>query len=346
VPSSTSSSDPPPRGRSIRILLWAALFFVAGQAAVATLLDVLPITVRFPEAAPILNQARCEEPPPAVVIFGSSRLKAAIGSAQLEALLAQRVGEPGPGVLDATVMAGEGHTIAFLQDALEADRLEGRTVVVEILPETVSPRVRSLEAALVRHFSWSEVFAAVPDLLRSDQLGAAVEARLNPTFRYRKEILDWIAGGMAIRPAACPDAEPGAPVASADAPSGPQKAEPRRLRRELGKIEENLADYRVGGGSQQALERALARLHERGARILLVAPPLLGAHRALYDPAVEEAFQRYVDELRERYDVRFVDWRAELSDDEMFDNHHANDAGRRRFTALLAEELARLQRAD
>ena len=31
------------------------------------------------------------------------------------------------------------------------------------------------------------------------------------------------------------------------------------MRRELRKIEENLADYRVGGGAQQALERAIAR---------------------------------------------------------------------------------------
>jgi len=346
VPSSTSSSEHERGGgqptggvpgRSLRILLLAGLFFVAGQVAVATLLDALPVGVRFPEAAPILLQARCAEPAPAIVILGSSRFNAAIDAGRLEALLAERLGEPRPEVLNASVMAGEGHTIAFLQDTLPSVGKPGQTVVIEILPETVSPRVRSLEAALVRHFDWAEVFAAGPDLLRSGQLDAAIEARLNPTFRYRKELVEWIAGGMKTGPEECPEVTAAAPPAESPRP---QKAEPRRLRRELGKIEQNLVDYRVGGGSQQALERAIARVHEGGAGVLLVAPPLLAAHRALYSPAAEQAFQRYVEELRQRYRVRFVDWRAELSDDQMFDNHHANDAGRERFTEILADELA------
>jgi hypothetical protein len=327
-------------GRSRRILLLAGLFFVMGQLAVATLLDALPVRVRFPEAAPILMQARCAEP--AIVLFGSSRFHAAIDPARLEALLGERVGGPDPVVLNAAVMAGEGHTISFLQDTLPSVGRPGQTVVIEILPETVSPRVRSLEAALVRHFSWAEVFAAVPDLLRSGQLDAAIEARLNPTFRYRKELMEWFGGGMKTAPDDCPEPAEGAPRRAAAAePQRPQHAEPRRVRRELRKIEENLADYRVGGGAQQALEQAIARVHEGGARILLVSPPLLEAHRALYDASVEGAFQGYVDELRERYHVRFVDWRAELPDEQMFDNHHANDAGRERLTELLAEELAK-----
>jgi hypothetical protein len=327
-------------GRSIRILLLAGLFFLMGQIAVATLLDALPVTVRFPEAAPILMEARCGEMAPAVVFFGSSRFHAAIDPERLEALLAEGLGAPGPGVLNASVMAGEGHTIAFLQGMLPSVGQPGQTVVVEILPETVSPRVRSIEAALVRHFGWAEVFAAVPDLLRSGQLDAAIEARLNPTFRYRRELLEWVAGGMRTGADDCPDGTPGAPRAAAGVdPQRPQKAEPRRVRGELGKIEEHLADYRVGGGAQQALERAIARVHEAGGEILLVAPPLLEAHRDLYDAAIEQAFQGYVETLRERYHVRFLDWRAALSDDQMFDNHHANDAGRERFTEMLAEEL-------
>lgn len=326
----------------------APLWFLGLQIGIATLLDAAPVSVRFPEAAPILEAARCADPGPDVVAFGSSRFKASIDNDRLDALLARRMGDERPRVLNAAVMAGEGHTIAFLSEAVRAAGVRPRVVVIEILPESVGRKVRSLEAALVRHFGWRDLLWALPDLVRSGQLDGALEARLNPAFRYRKEIVDWAATGFSFAPGACPEAPAlgladGSKVAldgPAPEPSTPQKTDEKRMRRELQKMGDQLEGYELGGSNQQALESVMARFHANGAAILLVAPPLASEHRALYDASTEEAFQAYIAELEDRYDARFVDWREALPDEEMFDNHHANDAGSRRFTALLAAELA------
>jgi hypothetical protein len=73
--------------------------------------------------------------------------------------------------------------------------------------------------------------------------------------------------------------------------------------------------------------------------VVLVAPPVSSAQRALYTPEIEAVFWEYVRQLGKTYQCRFIDYRARLGDDLFSDNHHVLPPGGKTFTRVLTREV-------
>jgi hypothetical protein len=100
-----------------------------------------------------------------------------------------------------------------------------------------------------------------------------------------------------------------------------------------------LQDYEVGGIASLALERVLQRCQANGIRVLLVAPPVSAAHRALYTPEIEAAFRAELARLTADFPCPFLDYRDRIPDEYFYDNHHLLNAGAALFTQELTQEV-------
>ena len=121
--------------RSAQILLLAAVLFGFGELALGALLDTAPFSVRFPEAAAVLERARTQNPPPDIVFFGSSRFMAAIVPTQIDEALRSAHGDRVPGLLPMAVLGGDFVSTEFLFDQMLAQDIRPRIAVIEVPPD-------------------------------------------------------------------------------------------------------------------------------------------------------------------------------------------------------------------
>ncbi|MFL5242988.1 MAG: hypothetical protein ACJ8FY_12845, partial [Gemmataceae bacterium] len=68
-------------------------------------------------------------------------------------------------------------------------------------------------------------------------------------------------------------------------------------------------------------------------------PPVTSHHRAIYQPAVDQAFLAYMHKMETTYGCAFYDCRESLPDDLFFDHHHVEWAGTMVFSRLLAKDI-------
>jgi hypothetical protein len=96
---------------------------------------------------------------------------------------------------------------------------------------------------------------------------------------------------------------------------------------------------RVHPGSEKATEALIKLCRDRGIELIFLRTPESTAFRAGYDPAGLARFDAWVTGLEHDFDVRVVDARDWIPDDQFLDGHHPTAVGTDTFTARLIREL-------
>ena len=232
--------------------------------------------------------------------------------------------------------------------------------MIEVSPETVNAEnTWWMPLHVLRQLNWEHVPTHARAAVRGNAAWPYLEARLVPTYTYRKQIVaeakeevrGWwptpAAGGGTPAAGAGPDAA--APELDGDHPA-PEKRATTNWSRTAGSAEHDdpqvahpIPDRRAGGA---ALERMLDKCRSAGIRVVLLGVPTCSPHRAGYTPPIEARLRRLHSEARDR--VRLpVRGRPRLGPDAMFrDTLHVDVAGGKLFTRRLAREVLKRLPAD
>lgn len=104
-------------------------------------------------------------------------------------------------------------------------------------------------------------------------------------------------------------------------------------------LQEYLANFKIGtrgDGTTRALLNLLCDLKIPTTIVLMPEGTLM---RSWYAPGANEQFERYCASLCREYGLNVVDAREWLSDDDMYDEHHALKRGAATFTDRLGREV-------
>jgi hypothetical protein len=317
--------------------------FVAVQLLGGLLLDYGWPQVRFPLAGRVWARLDTLPRSPEIVVLGSSRLQGGVSTAVLDPLLPQGT-NPALRSFNAGVGAGDALVADWMLARMLGEGHRPRLVVVEISPETVASYNRWLEQHVIRHLTWTDLPVHLAEVCRCTHPMRLLSSRLLPLYLHRHHLRRHLAeSALALLGARKPRTDRQGEGATKIDPAEDEAA----LRTGVGEklhtaglseFERWLRDYRVGGGATRALEGLLTRCREHEIAVVLVAPPMSVAHRALYTPAIEAAFQEYVASLTRAHGCRFHDFRGRLPDHLFRDHHHVNVRGEAIFTRLLARE--------
>jgi len=239
-------------------------------------------------------------------------------------------------VLKGAVPAGDPIVADYLLGRLLAAGSRPRLIALEVSPEIIANPTRWAGDHAVRFFTWRDVAAWTPEIVRAGKTRELAAARFAPIHLYRRELLTWVTGVTPpyIRVAAPAQAAAVVPATERDG-AGPTPATLFGLR----ETRKWLRHYRVDGGAARALEHVLGRCHDAGIRVVLVGVPVSSWVRALNTPAVERTFGAYVDGVSRRYGAEFVDYRARIPDRFFHDHHHLNRRGSELFVRMLVGEV-------
>jgi hypothetical protein len=322
----------------LTVLVWAAALFALAQVGAGLCADYLYPQVRFAFLYRQLARLRTLPHPPAVVFLGSSRIGTCLREDVLTDRLRSELGEDSLRVFNAGMPVGDlivsEHVFARLIRLASRPRL----LVVEVSPESLNRHNGWLPHHAERQLAWGDLSAYAEDLARAGCLGEFLTERLVPLYAHRKGF--WNLPGELCSPRRYSLAGAALWERALGGVSGLTVAE-KRARSEAGLADARhcLRDYAPGGNAAAALERLLERCRALGIEVLLVAVPVAGAHRDLYEPAIESSYQSYVKEMRQRFGCDFRDCRTQIPDDHFLDNHHADDEGAERFSAWFASEV-------
>jgi hypothetical protein len=363
------------QSQPVRILFWAGGCFVLIQLITNVLLDCYWPQVRSPFLDHSLKQAQACPHSVDVVCLGSSRLGLAFRSDEVEALMRQQTGDPSFAVFNAGFPAEDYSTSAFILKRLLALGMRPSLVVIEITPEMVARRNRWL-GAHVLPTPGLDLPGYLADLWNSRNLGRLLMERIYPVYRYRRSLCEELSAALAKTWTSCwpkkkQASQPSGPAresasACENAPAGSTRAPPQpaagpaqgyavppesfvdgdlslpsgQLTLEgTSKASLWLKDYHIGGSAARALERLLQQCRQQDMAVLLVIPPLYSAHRRLYTPQIEAAFEDYLAGVKRAYHCASVDCRDQLPDHLFLDNHHVFPEGAARFSRQLVQEV-------
>ncbi len=339
------------RPRGLRVLLWAGALFALGQLVGGLVLDHCGARIRFPQVEWTFKRLHELPQPPDIICLGSSRFQAAIRADALGSLPPGGDGRQ-PCVFNAAVGAGDAVVVERILGRLLAEGRRPKLLVIEVCPENLARRSYWIDQHVMRMLTWWDMPEYFFAACFSRQPMRLVSARLLPLYLHRYQLRkqaaaallgDWVVPDAAAE-AARAEEELLGPISAAGlarAAPGLPRVPPKDIRLVWGlpELKDWLNDYEVDGVMPRALERVLARCRGEGIAVLLLAPPLCGPHRALYTPAVEEAFQSYLTSLTRDYSCDFADCRA-LIPDGYFRNHdHLDEEGAIYFSGLLAEDV-------
>src|SRR5271157_205275 len=342
--------------RAAKILLFAAIFFFCGELALGAFLDTAPLSVRFPEAALVLERARTQNPPPDIVFFGSSRFMAAIAPGEIDQQLRASHGERIPALLPMAVLGGDFVSTELLLDRMLAEGVRPRIAVIEVSPDLVGRPPHLLSAQLERLFGWRDVVHWLPELFEADW-SALLTARLIPVYHYRRELLGWLVGRPppylfvpAPKPVAGPESAAQVVQAASKAQgvqrglpagTGPAGASetPDDPTHGVDRWARWLRRFRLSERCAEVLERVLARCQKEEITCILVEPPVASGHRALYGTDVVTPYRGLLERLGRDYGAPYFDFGDRLPDTSFRDDSHVNRTGAIRFSALIANAL-------
>ncbi len=345
----TLRSQRSPRGRAV--LLGALTIFAGVQLSASVLLDYAWPQVRYPNYHEVLARLDTTAPAPNVIFLGSSRTMCLLNDGRISELVRAQTG-------DATVQCFNGGVATadpivyerFLQDLLKRGA-RPRYLLIEVLPEGVNQRIGWLCTYSLQFLRWGETPAYLQDLIVTNNMLRFVGTRLTPLYMYRDQIRHQVAEEAAEwyegrRAAALPPSSGPAPrkielfQKSLAAQLRANHIDPiQATRADIDVVRRFVRDYRPGGNAAAALERLLATCQAHGIQPILLGVPLSGAHREIYTPEIEAAFQAYIAEVERKYSCRFLDYRAALPDTVFLDHHHANIEGGERFSERIAVEV-------
>lgn len=353
-------------GRGRRVVLWTIGLFWIGQFLVGWVLDVGAPWLRFPHLFQQAERALNQERMPTVVCMGSSRFGTGLNEEEMTRVLQAKTGDPAAQVFNASIPGGDLLVSEVVLKQLLRDGMRPKFVLLEICPEVVNHRNDWLQLHAVRQFTWRELFSYAGELMRTGHIKYYLKSRLAPIATYRNTLKKWLgeqledleSGKEKVQAPRAPrwatvsgTAKAQVVVQASDAndipwdhlvqqhlaPMEPDLAQ--RTQAGLHAVQRCLRGYSAGGNSGQALERILRRCRGLGIEPVLIGVPLAQAHRDLYSPEIERAFQDYLQMVCNKYGCRFVDYRATLPDGLFVDNHHVGFPGRMHLSRKLATEL-------
>jgi hypothetical protein len=344
------------RGR--RALLWGVVFFFVIQQAAGLLFDYVWPWLRNPTADLCFHNLQRATRKPDIILFGSSRFQG-LDVGEMHKAFGDVGMDRDVRVMNASVGAGDLISAEFMLRQLMHRGAQPKLVVLEISPETVTHYNRWILEHLRRLLTWKDVVRFLPDIAGDGQVLRFVQARFLPLYMHRHAM--WKSVWQAVEHAfphpngdevpSVSDAARHSPLTLAtrvEAPPPSQPQEPLTCGG-LGEVRRWLRDYEVGAGnSEAALKRILSRCRKHDIRVVLVGVPVSSAHRQLYTPSIEAAFQRYVKQFLCDDFCTFVDYRDQVPDAFFKDHHHLNPEGgiyvsRRLAIEVLAPRWSALQ---
>ncbi|HEY2931930.1 MAG TPA: hypothetical protein VGK99_09290 [Acidobacteriota bacterium] len=319
--------------------VWAFFAICILEVIGAILIDWCPLDVRFPHAATVVEAFKAPQRPAEIVCLGSSRFGCSIDDRRVQGHLRSLTGDASVQAFNASVAGGDLVTSALILSHLVSAGTP-RIVVIEITPEYICRKNRWLAIHLTRELTWRGIAPFLPDVISSGALSRFASSRLVPWYRHRSHFREWLVECVSGSPS--PSQRVILPWMRSDwiAPSHPHDmAALEATRTNLRGYRKWLQDYEIGGGPALFLGDLLRLCRDRNIRALLVGAPLSSSHRALYTPQIEESFGVYMRDLNQKYGCAFIDLRSSVPDSEFSDSHHVDEAGRIRFSEILAREI-------
>jgi hypothetical protein len=338
--------------RGLAAVLWAVVFFLAGQAGLSLALERWLPDLRDREYAwkmHLLDGLRQKEPDRPLVLFvGSSRTQGAFQADRLD-------GEPGP---DGNPLAafnlgqsksGPVRTAIHCQELLDRG-VRPRLLLVEVLPflfnEAAPGRVSEEDwvggtwpslAQLVRFYPYCS--------MRGRILTDWLSARLLPAYYHRSYIMDYYARSWA---------SPATRLVSHRLTSsngwyvgeGMEGWAPMagycRLLQHWQQFGWQLKYCLVAPGPAQALRDLVDRCRREHVPVALVLLPEPSVVRGWYSPLVRAQIGQLMDEMKQAHGVEVIDARDWIDDLSFNDALHLLPWGAYQFTDQINEEIHRL----
>jgi hypothetical protein len=334
------------------VLLTAFAIFAGVQLGASVLCDYRWPQLRFPHYYEVMARFDAVETPPNVLFLGSSRTMCAVDEERVTAVVRARTGNDlvqcfNAGVPSADCVVQE----RVLRDLL-ARGVRPRYVLIELCPECVNQRIGWLSLYTVQFLRWDDTPLYFTDLVVTNNILRFASSRFVPLYVYRKQIRQrlaaraarWRVGRLTAKSVLqLGDATPwhigqyqeglaAKLIAEHIEPSKATSADVRMAQRSVYR-------YHPGGNAAAALERLLDCCREHGIEPVLLGVPLSSAHRSVYTPAIESAFQEYLAQIERKYGCRYLDYRTALEDAQFLDHHHARAEGGAWFSERIATEV-------
>ena len=331
-------------GRARRTLLWCAAVLCLSPIPGGWLVDHCPLYIRWPNLAIAVSSWEKASPRPDVLLLGSSRLGSFIRTAELARLTKELTGSDPPLCFNLTVPGVEPIALEFLtRRLLESRGAPPRLVVLETNADLLARDNVYFATVITQIMTAADIPKYFRDiLLFHDGVSRLLSSRLTPFYRHRTDLLAWMAervNTMVGQNESPIDETSLNRWHDAASNSALVMSDTEELQATLRRFRDRLQHYELAGSTPSAFEKMVARLHERGCVVVLVSPPLISAHRAFFNTAIQTQFQAFVQRLRRSYGCQFFDYRDRFPDTDFADNHHGNRAGSLKFTELLAEEV-------
>ncbi|MEP6810206.1 MAG: hypothetical protein ABI992_08170 [Chthoniobacterales bacterium] len=341
APLSTSNSRPR------RTLLWCAVALALSPLPGGWLVDHCPLQHRDPEMAATVSAWQMNEPPPNVLLLGSSRLGSFLRTMEFAQTTQRVVGGSAVRIFNAALVCGEPNTIEFLtRNILAEKKAPPRLAIVEISPDLLARDNTYFKFVITRQLVASDLPEYLPDIVTSGGgISRLAASRLTPFFLHRAQLLDWAAETLGFASTEPAPSGTEAPVegtrwqAVRDLLDHRKGAAPQRIEAGARRFRSHLRNYQLAGRTSAAFEHTVAMLHEAGAVIVLVQPPLSTAQRALLTPEIKAQFAPFLQRLHSEYGCTFADFSERVPDDLFLDNHHGSNAGSAVFSEMLAREV-------
>lgn len=113
----------------------------------------------------------------------------------------------------------------------------------------------------------------------------------------------------------------------------------KRLDAQRHMIGKNLKNLHARPGALKALADSMTLCRDNGIELILLRTPEGPIVQSWYDPEKLAAFDRWIEDLAKQNDVRIVDARDWLAEDDFKDSHHPTRAGAEKFTERLIREM-------
>ena len=321
-----------------RTLVLCAFIFFLGEIVAGFLIDRAPLEIRFPEVPRIIGLARQRGSSPDIVFFGGSRFANLLNAKAVEQELAKATSNGSPFVLNAAVPAGDSVTFDFLAAKLLEAGVRPAVAVIEVSPETISRRNFLLYYHIARQFTWADVLNSVSDAYYSGQGRTLFSSRLIPVYFFRKEFRQWALEASRLQVLlCCPNANTKRPQTQAPADVSMTSAE--RLVRGTKLTRNRLKKFYIGGSTPRALERLLERNKALGITTILLGAPLSSLARAEYVSNIDVQYHAYMQKLREKFGVHFVNYRDRVPDELFRAAYYTTPQGSSYASRLLAREV-------
>jgi hypothetical protein len=330
--------------------------FLAAQLVSGLLIDYRWTQLRFPLAHNRFRALKNEGRSPNLIYLGSSRIQMHLNAPTLTDAMRRLTGRDDFLAFDGAIPASDPITMeyAFAEYLKRGARPEW--VIVEICPESINHHDEWFAQHVIRQWRWEDTAHYFVDICRTNNLGRLALARLAPLYLHRHQFVKLVRERVAAWVTPAPTAAPLSDQArqssktvlaqlvsrqrSFAATAPPIDARlAEKFRGGAAHVGRYLQHYEIGGARIEALERLLANCQAHGCRILLLGAPVTTVHRAIYTPAIDAQYRRYVEHLQTTYGCDFFEGRERIPDHWFIDNHHASISGAMYFSQVVAEEV-------